>query len=292
VVLAVNKIDLVDYDESVFRRIAEDFAAHAAALGHRWQVLAVPLSALLGDNVVERSTRMPWYTGPTLLEYLGTVPVEPDPHEAPFRFPVQYVIRSSTDEHPDYRGYAGQVAAGAVAEGDEVVVLPAGLHTRVRRIDTPDGPVAHAVAGRSVTMVLDGDLDISRGDLIATAADPPLVTDELDATICWLSDGPLRPPARLLIKHGTRTVQAVVSLNSRFDEQTLSNVDSPDSLRLNEIGRVSIRTSEALPVDDYTTNRRTGAFLVIEPGDGSTVAAGMVGAPLAILDTEPPRACR
>ena len=286
-VLAVNKIDLVGYDEAVFTSIAQDFQAHAAALGYDLdEVLAIPVSALVGDNVVDRSAQTPWYAGPTLLDYLETVPVEPDPHHLPFRFPVQYVIRPRTPEYPDYRGYAGQVAAGTVTEGDEIVVLPGGGRSRVARIDTADGPLREAVSGRSVTLLLEDELDISRGDLIATAHEPPRVTDELDATVCWLADQPLKAGSRVLVKHGTRTVQAMVTaLHTRFDEQILSSVDAPDSLRLNEIGRVTLRTAEPLPVDDYTASRRTGAFLVIDPADGGTVAAGLVGAPLPVLDS-------
>jgi sulfate adenylyltransferase subunit 1 len=285
-VLAVNKIDLVDYDEATFTTIATDFQTHAAALGYDVSdVLAIPVSALLGDNIVDRSTQTPWYTGPTLLHHLETVPVEPDPHHLPFRFPVQYVIRPRTAEHPDYRGYAGQVAAGTVTEGDEIVVLPGGGRSRVARIDTADGPLAEAVAGRSITILLEDDLDISRGDLIATAQEPPRVTDELDATLCWLSEQPLRPGARVLVKHGTRTVQAMLTaLHARLDEQILSSVEGPELLQLNEIGRVTLRTSEPLPVDDYTASRRTGAFLVIDPAHGGTLAAGLVGAPLPVLD--------
>jgi sulfate adenylyltransferase subunit 1 len=281
-VLAVNKIDLVDFDEQTFTVIAKDFATHAGALGYgEGDVLAVPVSALEGDNVVERSERTPWYSGPTLLHHLETVPVAPDPHDAPFRFPVQYVIRPRTADHPDYRGYAGQVAAGTVAEGDEVVVLPSGRRSTVTRIDTADGPLPEAAAGRSVTLLLADELDISRGDLIAAAAEPPTVTDELDATVCWLAEKPLKPGARVLVKHGTRTVPGIVTvLLSRFNEQDLSSVDGPDSLQLNEIGRVQVHTAEPLPADDYTASRRTGSFLVIDPADGGTLAAGLVGAPL------------
>jgi sulfate adenylyltransferase subunit 1 len=191
---------------------------------------------------------------------------------------VQYVIRPRTAEHPDYRGYAGQIASGTITPGQEVVVLPAGLRTRISRIDTPDGPLAEASAGQSVTLVLDDDVDISRGDLIAV--DPPRLTDELDATLAWLADKPLRHNARVLIKHGARTVPAIATtLVSRFDEQTLSTVANPENLVLNEIGRVLLRTAEPLPVDDYTDNRRTGAFLVIDPADGTTLAAGLIGTP-------------
>ncbi len=279
-VLAVNKIDMVDFDEAVHTRIEKEFTAHAAALGYAEDtVVTIPVSALHGDNVVERSERTPWYRGPSLLEHLETVPVAPDPHDVPFRMPVQYVIRPRTAEYPDYRGYAGQVAAGVVSEGDEVVVLPAGLRSRVSKVDTPDGvDVPSAAAGRSVTVLLEDDLDISRGDLIAAADNPPRVTDDLDATLCWLAEKPLQPGARVLVKHGTRTVQALATeLSARFDEQELSSVDAPESLNLNEIGRVTLRTSEPLPVDDYASSRRTGSFLVIDPSDGTTLAAGLIG---------------
>ncbi|GAA2834323.1 sulfate adenylyltransferase subunit 1 [Crossiella cryophila] len=285
-VLAVNKIDLIDYDENRFGLIAKEFLAHANALGYpESSVVSVPVSALVGDNVVDRSERTPWYTGPTLLEHLETVPVQPDPHDVPFRFPVQYVIRPRTPEYPDYRGYAGQVAAGVVRPGDEIIVLPAGLRSTVVRIDTADGELSEAGAGQSVTLLLDNDLDISRGDLIAGAEQYPAVSDELNATVCWLAEKPLLPNARVLIKHGTRTVPAIVTeLADRFDEQRLSTVDTPDSLQLNEIGRVLIRTAEPLPVDEYTSSRRTGSFLVIDPNDGATLAAGLIGAPLPIPD--------
>jgi sulfate adenylyltransferase subunit 1 len=278
-VLAVNKIDLVDYDEVTFTVIAEEFAAHAASLGYpRGSVLSIPVSALQGDNVARPSERTPWYSGPTLLEHLETVPVAPDPHDAAFRFPVQYVIRPRTPEYLDYRGYAGQIAAGTIRPGDEVVVLPRGLRTKVERIDTADGPLGEAGAGSSVTVLLADDLDISRGDLIVAADRQPTVTDEITATLCWLSSKPLRPGARVLVKHGARTVHALAQeITARFDEQTLSSVDDPESLELNDIGQVVLRTSEEIPVDDYGTSPRTGAFLVIDPKDGDTLAAGMVG---------------
>ncbi|GHH60027.1 sulfate adenylyltransferase subunit 1 [Lentzea cavernae] len=285
-VLAVNKIDLVDYDEVTFSRIAKEFTAHATALGYTEDsVVEIPVSALAGDNVVEKSANTPWYSGPTLLEHLENVPVEPDPHDAPFRFPVQYVIRPRTAEHLDYRGYAGLVAAGTVKPGDEVVVLPSGRRSTVTKIDTADGELAEAAAGQSVTLLLADDIDISRGDLISVTGNEPTVTDELDATLCWLAEKPLRAGARVLVKHGTRTVQAMVTeLRDRFDEQNLSSVDSPASLELNEIGRVALRLAEPVPLDDYSFSRRTGSFLVIDVSDGSTLAAGLVGAPLPLLE--------
>jgi sulfate adenylyltransferase subunit 1 len=287
-ILAVNKIDLVNYDKGTFEVIAKEFTTHATSLGYpTGAVLAIPLSALVGDNVVERSPRTPWYAGPTLLDHLENVPVEPDPHEAPLRFPVQYVIRPRTASHPDYRGYAGQIAAGTVRPGDEVVVLPAGARTTVTRIDTPDGELSEAAAGRSVTLILADDIDISRGDLIASAADQPELTDELSATLAWLADKPLRHNQKVLVKSGAKTVQAVVTeLRTRLDEQKLSTQENPETLTLNEIGQVSLRTAEPLPVDRYTSHGRTGAFLVIDPADGTTLAAGLVGAPLPLLDKD------
>jgi sulfate adenylyltransferase subunit 1 len=207
---------------------------------------------------------------------------------APLRFPVQHVIRPRTPEHPDYRGYAGQVAAGVVRPGDEVVVLPAGHRTTVARIDTPDGPLEHAEAGRSVTLLLADDLDIGRGDLIAAAHAAPIPTTELTATLCWLAERPLRQSARLLLKHGTRTVPAIVTdLHAHFDEQRLAAVEDPDSLALNDIGRVRIRTAQELPVDDYAVSRPTGSFIVIDPSDGATLAAGLVGGHLPVLAAQP-----
>jgi sulfate adenylyltransferase subunit 1 len=284
-VLAVNKIDLVEYDEAAFEVIAKEFIDHATALGYPvGEVLAIPVSALNGDNVVTRSERTPWYTGPALLEHLETVPVAPDPHEEAFRFPVQYVIRPRTPEHPDYRGYAGQIASGTVRPGDPVVVLPHGLRSTVERVDTADGSLDDAGSGSSVTIVLADDLDISRGDLIASVDSQPRVTDEISAAVCWLASAPLQAGARVLVKHGTKTVQAFVEqLVARFDEQRLCSVDSPDALQLNDIGLVQLRTAEPLPVDDYAHAHRNGSFLVIDPASGDTLAAGLVGAPLPSL---------
>ncbi|WP_370947879.1 sulfate adenylyltransferase subunit 1 [Amycolatopsis sp. cg5] len=278
-VLAVNKIDLIDYDEATFAVIADEFQSHAKSLGYQdGTVLSIPVSALEGDNVASKSDRTPWYLGPTLLEHLENVPVAPDPHDAAFRFPVQYVIRPRTPEYPDYRGYAGQIAAGTVRPGDAVVVLPQGLHTTVERIDTPDGPLEEAGAGSSVTILLADDFDIARGELIASAERQPAVTDEISAALCWLSSKPLKAGAQVWVKHGAKTVKAIVEeLNARFDEQTLSTVGDPESLQLNDIGQVTLRLAEELPVDDYKLSPRTGAFIVIDPKDGDTLAAGLVG---------------
>jgi sulfate adenylyltransferase subunit 1 len=283
-VLAVNKIDLVDFDEAVYAAATERFLAYMNALGYRGQVVPVPVSALLGDNVTSRSARTPWYDGPTLLEHLEGVPVEPDPEHAPFRFPVQYVIRPRTPDFPDYRGYAGQVAAGAIRSGDEITVLPSGMASRVRRIDTADGSLDVATAGQSVTLILDDDVDVARGDMIA-GTPLPVITNELELTVCWLGDTPLTAGARVLVKHGTCTVTGLVrELWSRFDEQHLRPIHAPETLRLNDIGQVSVQTASPLPVDDYTRDRRSGACVLIDPHHGGTLAAGLIGVALPTVD--------
>jgi sulfate adenylyltransferase subunit 1 len=284
-VLAVNKIDLVDFDEAVFTAIAKDFAGLAKALGYPDdRIVTIPVSALLGDNVVEPSTSTPWYSGLTLLDHLESVPVTSPELDAPLRMPVQYVIRPRTPEHPDYRGYAGQVAAGTVRKGQRVLVLPEELASTVETIDTADGELTHAGVGQSVTVLLADNIDIPRGSMIVDADSPPRLTDELEVTLCWLSEKPLRPGARLLLKHGTRTTQAIIgALHDRLDTDTLTR-SVPDTLEINDIGRVSIRTADKLPVDDYADNRATGAFLLIDPPTGNTLAAGLVGSPLELTD--------
>ncbi|AKE90510.1 MULTISPECIES: sulfate adenylyltransferase subunit 1 [Rhodococcus] len=288
-VLAVNKIDLVDDPARVFADICDQFNALTRSLG--WSpedVQEIPVSALHGDNVAVRSENTPYYDGPTLIEHLESVPVDADVHgrhEIGLRFPVQYVIRPRTAEFPDYRGYAGQVAAGSVRPGDEVVILPAGTRTTIERIDTADGELDVAHAGRSVTLILADDVDVSRGDVIAAPAAAPEPIGQFEATVCWLAEKPLRPGARLLLKHGTRTTQAIVgTLEERFDEQTLTSVPTPESLELNEIARITVRVAEPIAADDYKVNRRTGSFLLIDPAGGNTLAAGLVGNSLAEIE--------
>lgn len=285
-VLAVNKIDLVDDPAAVFSTISAEFNALTSALG--WSsadVVEIPVSALHGDNVAVKSDRTPYYEGPTLIEHLESVPVDAEPHRVGLRFPVQYVIRPRTTEFPDYRGYAGQVAAGAVDVGDEVVILPSGTRTTVQRIDTADGELNTARAGRSVTLVLADDVDVSRGDTISSPQDAPEPIGEFEATVCWLAEKPLRPGSRLLLKHGTRTTQAIVGvLIERFDEQNMTALKAPESLELNDIGRVSVRVAEPIVADDYAVDRHTGSFLLIDPAGGNTLAAGLVGNALAAVD--------
>ncbi|MEV4440982.1 GTP-binding protein [Streptomyces sp. NPDC049577] len=277
VVLAVNKMDLVDYAEPVFAAIAEEFTAYAASLGVP-DVTAIPVSALAGDNVVTPSARMDWYGGPTVLEHLETVPVVADPTLAAARFPVQYVIRPQSAEHPDYRGYAGQIASGVLRVGEPVTVLPSGRTSVIAGIDALGAPVDVAWAPQSVTLRLADDLDVSRGDLIAPAAAAPATTRDVEATVCHLADRPLRVGDRVLLKHTTRTVKAIVKdLPSRLGLDDLSHTAAPGELAANDIGRVVLRTSEPLALDAYADSRHTGSFLLIDPADGTTLTAGMAG---------------
>jgi small GTP-binding protein len=299
VVVAVNKMDLVEYSQERFDELAVEFAGFAAKLGGRAKLLYIPISALEGDNVVERSARMDWYDGPPLLQMLEQVEVAYDhPNDTPARFPVQWVIRPSTANHAptqplangsaaqrfaggslgeDYRGYAGQLASGALRRGEEVMVLPSGQRTRIAAIDTFDGPLEEAVAPMSLTLRLEDELDVSRGELICHPEHAPAVARELQADVCWLNDRPLRPGGRYLIKHTSRHATAVVEeLYDRVDVHTLERTGGPQELALNDIGRVRLRTSVPLAFDPYRGNRRTGSFILIDESSNETVGAGLV----------------
>ncbi|OYO21911.1 sulfate adenylyltransferase [Enemella dayhoffiae] len=279
VIVAVNKIDLVGYDSAAFDQVEAQVRSLATDLGIS-ALTVIPVSALLGDNVVDRSDRTPWYAGPALLELLEELPTADRPEQEPFRFPVQYVIRPQaaavSPEHVEYRGYAGQVAAGVVRVGDEVAVLPSGRRSTVSGIDTADGELAEAFAGQSVTLRLADDIDLSRGDLIAGSADAPEPTRELEGFVCWLAERPLRPGDGVLLKHTTRTVRAKVEgIDGSLDLDTLSNLPS-EQLGLNDIGRVRLRLAGEVAAEAYATSRRTGSFLLVDAQGGQTLAAGMV----------------
>jgi bifunctional enzyme CysN/CysC len=275
-VLCVNKMDLVDFDEEVFERICSDFSGWAAKLDVT-DVTFIPISALHGDNVVERSELMPWYEGPPLLYHLEHVHVASDRNLVDARFPVQWVIRPMSDEYHDYRGYAGEVASGVFRAGDEVVVLPSGLETRIAGIDTYDGPLEEAFPPLSVTVRLEDDLDVSRGDMICRLHNRPIETRELEAMVCWMSERPLLPSGRYRIKHTTRTVLAKADeLRYRIDVNTLHRHEDVTTLSLNEIGRLRLRLSSPLFLDEYRRNRTTGSFILIDESTNDTVGAGMV----------------
>jgi sulfate adenylyltransferase subunit 1 len=284
VIVAVNKIDLVNFDEDVYTRVAEVLTTLASDLGLP-DLIIVPVSALEGDNVVDRSSRTDWYTGPSLLAILEALPVADDPSHEEFRFPVQLTLRpqeaARDAAHREYRGYAGQIASGVVRVGDQVVVLPSGRQTAIAGIDTADGAMAEAFAPRSVALRLTDDIDVARGDLIAAASSAPELTRNLVATVCWLSDVPLSKHSRVLLKHTTRTTRAIISaLDGVLDLDALQIVAAHD-LGLNDIGRLRIRTAEPIAAEPYAGHRRTGAFLLIDAQSGQTLAAGMVGDPLA-----------
>jgi bifunctional enzyme CysN/CysC len=275
-VVCVNKMDLVDFDEAAFERICADFSGWAAKLDVS-DVTFIPISALHGDNVVERSERTPWYQGPSLLYHLEHVHVASDRNLVDARFPVQWVVRPMSDEHHDYRGYAGEMASGVLREGDEVVVLPSGIATRVAAIDTFDGPLDEAFPPLSVTLRLEDDVDVSRGDMICRPNNRPRETRELEAMVCWMSERPLQPSGRYRIKHTTRTALAKVdSLRYRIDVNTLHRDEAAEGLALNEIGRLGLRLSSPLFLDEYRRNRVTGSFILIDESTNDTVGAGMV----------------
>jgi sulfate adenylyltransferase large subunit len=272
-VVAVNKMDLVGYDEETFDAIVRDFSDFARGLDAR-EIAYIPMCATDGDNVVERSANMPWYGGTPLLEHLESVRIDADAAAGPPRFPVQWVVR---DHATDYRGYAGRLASGTLRLGDELLVLPSRERTRVARIDTFDGPVAEAFAPMSVTLLLEDELDVSRGDLLCHPATAPALSRDIEATICWMADAPLRAGARYAIKHATHAARAIVDeIVDRVDIDTLAPDPAADQLGLNDIGRVRLRTSKPLAFDPYRANRATGSFILIDETTNDTVGAGMI----------------
>jgi bifunctional enzyme CysN/CysC len=289
-VVAINKMDLVDYSQARYEELAEEFEAFARKLRggknpRLTETSYMPMSALNGDNVVWHSEQMGWYDGPALLEYLEEVEVAYDhPHERPARFPVQWVIRpsSGSQEARDYRGYAGQLASGALRRGDEVAVLPGAARTRIAAIETYDGELEEAVAPMSLTLRLEDELDISRGELICHPDQEPAVAREFAADVCWMADAPLRPGGRYLLKQTSRHATAIVDqIEDTLDVHTLQRTPAAGGdtqLGLNDIGRVRLRTSVPLAFDPYTSNRRTGSFILIDQDNNSTVGAGMIAA--------------
>ncbi|HEU0024597.1 MAG TPA: sulfate adenylyltransferase subunit CysN [Thermoleophilaceae bacterium] len=275
-VVCVNKMDLVDFDEATFEQVCDQFSRWATKLDVA-DLTFIPISALHGDNVVEPSERMPWFQGPSLLYHLEHVHVASDRNLVDARFPVQWVVRPMSDEHHDYRGYAGEVASGVFRVGDEVVVLPSGRETRIAGIDTFDGPLEEAYPPLSVTLRLEDDVDVSRGDMVCRPHNRPAETREVEAMVCWMSERPLQPDGRYRIKHTSRTVLAKAdSLRYRIDVNTLHRDEEADGLALNEIGRLGLRLSSPLFLDEYRRNRATGSFILIDESTNDTVGAGMV----------------
>jgi sulfate adenylyltransferase large subunit len=276
--VCVNKMDLVDFDEAVFDAVAEDFREFAGKLDIP-DVTLIPVSALNGDNIVDRSEAMPWYDGPPLLYHLEHVHVASDRNLHDVRFPVQYVIRPMSDEHHDYRGYAGQVASGVLHKGDEIVALPAGLRTRIKALDTLDGELDQAFPPQSITVLLEDELDVSRGDMLVGPDDQPQTTKRIEATVCWMAEQPLVTRGRYVVRHTTREVKALVDeVVHKIDVHTLGPQADADRLELNDIGSVKLRLSSPLVVDNYRKNRETGSFILIDEATNATVGAGMITA--------------
>ncbi|MBN9133202.1 MAG: sulfate adenylyltransferase subunit CysN [Nitrosospira multiformis] len=274
-VVAVNKMDLVGYSQDVFERICQEFHRFVAGLNLK-NIAYIPMSALNGDMVVERGSNLGWYKGMTLMDLLEKVPVDHDINLEDFRFPVQLVCRPQTEEWHDFRGYMGRIESGSISVGDEVQVLPSGLTSRIREIVTYEGNVEDAVAPQSVTLTIEDHLDISRGDMLVKTSQLPQVTKEFDAMLCWLSEQSLDSRRKYLIKHTTRVVKAVISrIDYRLDINTL-NHDAADTLKMNDIARVSLKVHQPLVWDAYPRNHATGSFIVIDEVTNNTVAAGMI----------------
>src|SRR6478672_7522011 len=276
-VLCVNKMDLVDYEQSVFEELKDEFREFASKLDVH-DLAFIPVSALRGDNVVERSDNMPWYEGTSLLHHLEEVHIGSDRNLIDCRFPVQYVIRPRDDNHHDYRGYAGQVVSGTYKVGDDVVVLPSGFTSTIASIDTADGPLEEAVPPMSVTIRLTDELDVSRGDMICRPNNQPRIGQDVDAMLCWFGErAQLKPNGKYALKQTSKWTRALVkNLHYRLDVNTLHRDEDAESLSLNEIGRVTLRTTAPLFSDDYRRNRSTGSFILVDEATNDTVAAGMI----------------
>jgi sulfate adenylyltransferase subunit 1 len=277
IVLAVNKMDMVDYSQARFDEIVTEYKAFAAQLNLH-DVSCIPLSALVGDMVVDRGDSLGWYQGPTLMEKLESVEIDNDVNTRDFRFPVQWVCRPQTDEHHDFRGFMGRIEAGEVSVGDEVTVLPSGRTSRVKEIVTLDGNLQTAYAPQSITITLMDEVDVSRGDLFAKAASLPTVGKEFSAMLCWLSETPLDKNRKYLVKHTTRTAKCLfASIDYRVDVNTLEQHANP-TVNMNDIVRVAMKVQQPLAFDAYQKNRASGSFIVIDEATNNTVAAGMIAA--------------
>ncbi len=276
IVVCVNKMDLVDFDQAVFEEIKQDFKTFAGGL-EIGDLHFIPISALLGDNVVDPSQNMDWYAGPALLPLLETVPIDRDVNVTDGRFPVQYVIRPQSAEFPDYRGYAGRIAGGVFRPGDAVAVLPSGFTSRIQSVDTMDGHLAEAFAPLSVTLTLEDEIDISRGDMIAAADDLPTISQDLEIMVCWLGEKSLSLGGKYTLRHTTREVRAIVKdVQYKLDISTLDQNTRDKSVSLNEIARLTLRTTQPLFYDSYQRNRATGSVILIDEATNATVGAGMI----------------
>ena len=275
-IIAINKMDLVDYSEEAYQAVKEQYEEFASKLNVP-DIRYIPISALKGDNVVEKGDKMPWFEGGTLLHTLETVHVGNDFNHVDSRFPVQYVIRPHSEKYPDYRGYAGRVAGGVFKPGDEILVLPSGFSSRIKSIDTLDGPLKEAFAPMSVTITLEDDIDISRGDMLVKPDNQSKMGQDIEVMVCWMNDKPLQPRGKYKLKHTTRDARAIVKdVRYKVDINTLHRVEGDQTMGLNDIGRIHLRTTVPLLHDSYSRNRLTGSIILIDEFTNETVAAGMI----------------
>ena len=276
IIVCINKMDLVNWDENIYDKIVEEYKAFISRL-EITDVNFIPISALLGDNIVDRSNNMPWYEGPTLLYILENIHIASDHNHIDCRFPVQLVIRPQIHEHHDYRGYAGRVQGGVFKPGDEVKVLPSGFTTKIKTIELGGQQIEETFSPMSVTMTLEDDLDIGRGDMIVRPNNQPQTEQDIDATICWMNQKPLQQGARLILRQTTKECRAILKrIQYKIDINTLHRIEDVSVLEMNDIARVSLRSSQPLFYDAYKRNRQTGSIILIDEGTNETVAAGMI----------------
>lgn len=276
IVVCVNKMDLVNYDVVVFEKIKTDYQSFASKLGTK-DIHFIPISALKGDNVVERSNNMDWYNGSTLLHLLENIHIGSDYNHLDPRFPVQYVVRPMSNEYHDYRGYAGRIASGIFKTGDEVKILPSGFSTKIKSIDSFNKKLSEAFAPMSVTLQLEDEIDISRGDMIVANGNEPSVTQDLDIMICWLNETPLKLNGKYLVKHTSRDVRCIIKdIHFKVNINTLENIENDKNVSLNDIGKITIRTTAPLFADKYKNNRITGSLILIDEATNVTVGSGMI----------------
>ncbi|HEY0740146.1 MAG TPA: sulfate adenylyltransferase subunit CysN [Chryseosolibacter sp.] len=276
IIVCVNKMDLVEYDEAVYDRIVEEYKAFSSKLEVS-DIQFVPISALAGDNVVNRSEKTTWYQGATLMHMLETVHIESDYNHIDSRFPVQYVVRPHSKEYHDYRGYAGRIAGGIFRPGDEVLVLPSGFNSKIKSIDFGSEKIAEAFAPMSVTLTLEDEIDISRGDIICKPNNQPQGEQDIDLMLCWMNQRPVNVNTKFFIKHTTREVRGVLKeIQYKLDINSLTRVENVEQLQMNDIARVKLRTAQPLFFDSYRKNRITGSLILVDEGTNETVAAGMI----------------
>lgn len=276
IIVCVNKMDLVDYDEAIYDRIVQEYKAFSSKLEIS-DIQFVPISALMGDNVVNRSATMTWYGGATLIHMLETVHIESDYNHIDSRFPVQYVVRPHSKEYHDFRGYAGRIAGGIFRPGDEVLVLPSGFTSKVKAIHFGDELLEEAFAPMSVTITLEDEIDISRGDIIAKPNNHPQTDQDIDVMLCWMNQRPINLNSKFYVRHTSREVRGVLKeIQYKLDINSLTRLDNTTQLQMNDIARVKVHTAQPLFFDSYRKNRITGSVILVDEGTNETVAAGMI----------------